>query len=273
MRGVRLPIHNTQGELTMTQKAEITSIAIDVLKNNPAGLQQRDLIHEIGNQVNYTKDQIRNAVWDIADKFPEQIYRPREGFYMHADYKGNDLTGGQAKVKGKNLNEEKNYQPEDKFYQPFADWLMDDVGDTTTAFPLGGKKFLDKWATPDVVGVKESKKSDMISGQDEIVSAEIKSNTQAQALIEGFGQACAYKLFSHKCYLVIPQESSQNDLAKLDSLCQLLGVGLVLFDAGNPEEPNFQIRARPQKHEPDLFYTNDYMKKIEENLYPNKRER
>ncbi len=99
----------------------------------------------------------------------------------------------------------------------------------------------------------------------EIVSAEIK--TETNQLITAFGQACAYKLFSHKCYLVIPKQSSQDEVARLDSLCQLFGIGLVLFNVENPNTPDFIIRVRPNKHEPDFFYTNKYMSRIEKELF------
>jgi hypothetical protein len=130
---------------------------------------------------------------------------------------------------------------------------------------LGGNRFKDKWGTPDVIGKKESKRSDIIQAPVEIVSAEIK--TETNQLITAFGQACAYKLFSHKCYLVIPKQSSQDEVARLDSLCQLFGIGLVLFNVENPNTPDFTIRVRPNKHEPDFFYTNKYMSKIEKELF------
>jgi len=72
---------------------------------------------------------------------------------------------------------------------------------------------------------------------------------------------------SHKSYLVIPKDSSQDDVGKIDSLCQIFGIGLVLFDAFNPKTPDFEIRVRPRKTEPDLFYTNKYMSLIEKDLF------
>ena len=140
-----------------------------------------------------------------------------------------------------------------------------DIEDVTHSIPLGGNRFKDKWGTPDVIGKRESLRSDIIQAPVEIVSAEIK--TETSQLITAFGQACAYKLFSHKCYLVIPNQSQQDEIARLDSLCQLFGIGLVLFNANCPDNPDFNIRVRPNKNEPDLFYTNKYMSKIERELF------
>lgn len=96
----------------------------------------------------------------------------------------------------------------------------------------------------------------------EIISAEIKIDTNQNQLITAFGQACAYKLFSHKVYLVIPQdagEQSGSRVSRIESLCLKFGIGLILFDSQNPEKPNFTIRARAIKSEPDYFYVNNYI--------------
>jgi hypothetical protein len=59
----------------------------------------------------------------------------------------------------------------------------------------------------------------------EIVSVEIKIS--ADQLVTAFGQACSYKLFSHKVYLVIPADPShKEEIARIDSLCYYLESGL-----------------------------------------------
>ncbi len=94
----------------------------------------------------------------------------------------------------------------------------------------------------------------------EIVSAEIKLDTNQ--LITAFGQACAYKLFSHKVYLVVPKKSLEPDLGRIESLCFKFGLGLVLFNTDNPQNPSFEIRTRALKTEPDYYYVNHYIKKL-----------
>jgi hypothetical protein len=47
------------------------------------------------------------------------------------------------------------------------------------------------------------------------------------------------------------------DKSRLDSLCLLFGVGLVLFEP-NPEKPEYSIRVRAQKFAPDMFYVNEF---------------
>jgi hypothetical protein len=97
------------------------------------------------------------------------------------------------------------------------------------------------------------------------VSAEIK--TDSNTLITAFGQACSYRLFSHKVYLVIPNSSSESDLARLDALCRLYGIGLILFDAQKPKDPGYEIRVRAGKNEPDMFYVNRNLKTVEDELF------
>jgi len=135
----------------------------------------------------------------------------------------------------------------------------------TKAIPLGGNIFKDKWGTPDVIGKRESRRSDIVQGPTEIVSAEIKADTKE--LITAFGQACSYKLFSHKSYMVIPKDSSQDDTSKADALCLIFGIGLVLFNNRDANDPQFEIRVRALKHDPDMFYVNKYMRLIERQLF------
>jgi hypothetical protein len=150
------------------------------------------------------------------------------------------------------------------FYKPFANWLVQ-MKECTKAIPLGGNRFGGRWGTPDVIGKRESKGSDIIKAPTEIVSAEVK--VDSSALITAFGQACSYKLFSHKSYLVVPKNSPQDDMSKLDALCQIFGIGLVLFDIGTAERAGFEIRVRPQRHEPDMFHMNRCMREVESDLF------
>ena len=116
-----------------------------------------------------------------------------------------------------------------------------------------------------MIGIREPKKSDIIKFPTEIVSAEVKIDSAG--LITAFGQACAYRLFSHKSYIVVPTDAPEDDIARLDSLARIFGVGLILFDAKTPEEPKFEIRVRAAKSEPDMFYVNRYLKLIEDDLF------
>ena len=143
--------------------------------------------------------------------------------------------------------------------------VKNEIEDVTHAIPLGGNKFKDKWGTPDVIGKRESMRTDIIKCPTEIVSAKIK--TETLQLVTAFGQAYAYKIFSHKVYLVVPRQSQSEEISRLDLLCPIFGIGLVTFDSESPATPDFRILMRPAGHEPDLFYTNKYMARIEKDLF------
>jgi hypothetical protein len=153
---------------------------------------------------------------------------------------------------------------EEEFYEPFATWLVEDLEECTKAISVGGSKFKDKWGTPDVIGVLKPRPTDIFPFPMEIVSVEIKIDTSG--LITAFGQACAYKLFSHKSYIVVPANSPVGDISRLDSLCLIFGLGLILFNSQNPQEPNFSIKTRAVSHQPDMFYVNKHIREIADEL-------
>ena len=202
---------------------------------------------------------IRGYIWDLDAKFPNEIYKADRGLFRHVSFRETQAAP------------EEPLQPtppeigEEDFYQPFADYLVNELEECTKAIRLGGNTFRDKWGTPDVIGIKKPKPSDIVKPEVVIVSAEIK--VDSAGLITAFGQACAYKTFSHKVYMVIPKNSSEEDKSRIESLCLIFGIGLILFDATNTENPQFEIRVRPLKHEPDMFYVNKYMRMIETELF------
>jgi len=127
------------------------------------------------------------------------------------------------------------------------------------AVPLGGAGLQKKWGTPDVVGVYKPLASHRIKFDLEIVSAEIKVDPNQPVV--AFGQAVAYRLFSAKSYVVMPNTISPEDYGRLEALCLLFGVGLVVF---KPEvnEAEFSIRVRAQRFSPDMFYVNEFADRL-----------
>ena len=140
--------------------------------------------------------------------------------------------------------------------------LVNDLEECTKAVPLGGNRFQDRWGTPDVIGTYRILGIGHIQPPIEVISAEIK--TDINQLITSFGQACSYKLFSHKVYLVIPRDSRMVDIKRIEALCLKFGIGLIIFDRTNKERPEFEILTRAIKSEPDYFYLNKYLRLIED---------
>ncbi len=249
-----------------TITGQIRKVAFDVLEEKPEGMRYSDLGRKI-LEVNpsFKPNTISGATWDLDIQFPDKVYKPDRGVFRLLKFKENISTQpDQRPTTTEKITTKKAIKEED-FYKPFADWLVNELEECTNAIGLGGNIFRDKWGTPDVVGVRESKRSDIIQFPTEIVSGEIKIDSNG--LITAFGQACAYKIFSHKSYIVVPNDSQIEDITRLDTLCRQFGIGLILFDSTNIEDPNFEIRARAVKHEPDMFFVNKNLKIIEDKLF------
>jgi hypothetical protein len=116
-----------------------------------------------------------------------------------------------------------------------------------------------KWGTPDVIGVYKPLASNLIKFPSEIVSAEIKIDPLAPVV--AFGQAVPYRLLSAKTYTVMPTSLTEEDQGRLESLCMLFGVGLVLFDV-DENDPRFSISVRAQRFSPDMFYVNQFADRL-----------
>ncbi len=241
----------------MSTKQDIIAYAISFIKSNPDGVRYSELKSTLEMDFPNSKS-IEHYIWDLDITHPEEIYKPSRGLYRHKD----TITGE---------SEEQSVDPavatsrlkEEDFYPSFRDWLQNEVQEVTKAIVLGGSKFQAKWATPDVIGVYTTNRNDVIQQEPTIVSAEIKMGNSGTELITAFGQACAYKIFSHKVYLVIPNSAIKEDKDRIESLCLILGLGLVLFDNTNVKTI-WEIKCRPLKHEPDIWYINDAMRKVPE---------
>lgn len=244
-----------------TKKEKITLKAIEIINANPSGIRYSELIRKIQEEFSdIPVNTIHGTVWNLDVRAPKEVYKPARGLFRCTKYRKVEISEKELEIPP---SVEK--ITEEDFYRPFADWLVNELEECTKAIPLGGNKFKDKWGTPDVIGIREPRKSDIIKPPTDIVSAEIKIDTGN--LITAFGQACSYKLFSHKSYIVIPNDAPEEDIARLDALSRIFGIGLILLDTSNPKAPKFEIRVRATKHEPDMFYVNKYIKLVEDELF------
>ena len=249
--------------MAQSRKEAIQAKAIELIESHPSGIRYTELVNRLHDALpEIPVNTIHGNVWNLETRIPDRVVKPARGIYRAARYA--DLVSAEpslptpAEVALERIDEE-------QFYKPFADWLVNELEECTKAVPLGSNRFKDKWGTPDVIGIRSPKQSDLVKPPIEIVSAELKIDRQA--LIVAFGQACAYKLFSHRSYIVVPSQSQEDDIARLDVLCRTIGLGLILFDSAKPALPNFEIRVRADRHEPDMFYVNKYMRIVEDELF------
>lgn len=237
-----------------TKEELIRNKAVELIKNNPKGLRHAELQRELQNCFPGIKPTtIRGYSWNLHVTKSKQIYKPTMGLFKR-------LTGEEE---AEEITEETPITFNERdVYESFANYLKTDLGECTEATVLGKSYLRKKWGTPDVIGTYKPLKRDVIQFNPEIISAEIKIDPSAP--ITAFGQAIAYRLFSSKVYLVEPNTISPEDLDRIEALCILFGVGLILFELNpeNPENPNFIIRVRAQRYSPDMFYVNEFADKL-----------
>ena len=234
--------------------------AVELLQQHPEGLTYGQLRRMLQEALPWAKKAtIGTQITRLHRTRPNQVRKKGLGLYVHAKYyaEPSESLAEETKQPGQTGRKGRKEEP---FYWLFAEFLVREVEDCNRAIALGGNLFGKKWATPDVIGVWMPEESDIYQPPLEVVSAEIKADTGS--LVTAFGQACAYKLFSHKSYIAIPQDSAPEDIARLDALCIIFGIGLVLFDATNPADPKFRIQVRPRPHLPDPYYVNECLHKV-----------
>ncbi len=239
--------------MTESARQRIIGFAETLVRKSEEGMRWAQLFHQTRAAFpDIPKNTIVGSLHAFRLNLPPDIVNPSRGLYRSDTRAGANESTRQVKT----LHQSSRVKESD-FYEPFATWLRDEIQEATDAASLGGSGFGGKWGTPDVIGLYRPLIHDLVKFPTEIVSAEIK--TESQQLITAFGQACAYRLFSHRVYLVIPASATQDDLDRLDALANLTGIGLVKFNADSPEDPDFRIMTRAVKREPDYFYVNRVM--------------
>lgn len=225
--------------------------AREIVMEHPDGIRQKELLDKLEAQTEFTgvdRGTLQNHIWNLQEKYPKEISRPFRGIFSPiVSYKQNSSS-----IPPKTSNEK-------NFYKPFAKWFREQ-GEADFACELGGAYQKRKWTNPDVIGVCRGDEDDPIKYQPELISVEIKNDLQNP--MEAFGQAVAYRLFSHKTYVVLPTPKPE-DSQRLISLCLIFGIGLVFFDP-DLKAPSFNFQVRAQRFDPDMFYVNDFLKGLKD---------
>jgi len=207
------------------QHEKIIKKVLEILEGKPDGIRYSELFRVLRDSLTEVPENtIHGTIWEL-DKKIKDTAKPERGVFILTKYLSQEK---QAEILRKKLSSKvakesvkeikKAITPdEESFYSSFAEYLEGDLGEYTKAIPLGGNKFGDKWGTPDVLGIYKFSETDSIRPPIEIISAEIKTDTNQ--LITAFGQACSYKLFSHKVYLVV-SKGAERDIGRLDRFVQ-----------------------------------------------------
>ncbi len=240
---------------SLTDRAQ--KIALAILKGYPNGLGTNELKRKIVEQDPRIKFTTAGyAVWTLQ-RDPDLITKTAMNTVVLTELTQKaaqaDLISSVQEV----VNPLQQTPAETQFYDPFARWLAGPADEATEAVALGGSGLKKKWGTPDVVGIYKPRASDLVKFAPILIAAEVKIDPRQS--ITAFGQAISYRLFSHKSFVVMPRdiiEKFSEDHDRLMSLCELFGVGYVLFDPPNKEDPNFEVIVRARSFEPDMAYVN-----------------
>ena len=239
-----------------TYKAKVFDLLIECLENMGGEAKYSDIVNCIKSKLRIKDSSLTFYLQEIRTKIDKgiitDIEHPARGIYRLKQR--NFETPLQSSITLK----------EEDFYQSLAEFLVNDLEECTKAIPLGGSVFRDKWGTPDVIGIYKLPDYTPLKPPPEIVSCELKLNVNQ--LIIAFGQACSYKLFSHKVYLVIPKISDEEEKGRIESLCLKFGIGLILFNSQDKNNPQYEIRTRAIKGDPDYYYLNLYINRLPEDL-------
>ena len=272
-----------------------------LIEAHPNGVRAKTLSEEIQarcarDNVNYEIPTIRQAIPNFERELENfrkirseekgggilYLYKDTEQVLTQEGLPSPHINAEQPLVTGSGLQDRErdgqSSRKESAFYDSFAKYLEyaksedddnDRLDECTKAVAWGGNRSGNIWGTPDVVGIFRPRPGTHVQFPHEIVSAEIKMGKTSQDLITAFGQACAYRLFSHKVYLVIPESGQNTD--RIKSLCHLFGLGLVYF---NPEVENidssiYRTVLLAQSNTPDMFHVNKFITgELADKLYP-----
>lgn len=248
-------------------RQQIQAVAMEVLEREAQGIRWTELLRAVKETTEETPhNSVHGAVHNLLTNRTAEIKKVARGTYQLAKFVEEEDTIIQSteSLQESNVIRIDGVFPilptEADFYDSFAEWLEEN-DEATVAAALGGSSLGGKWGTPDVIGVLKPRAEDIFKFEPQIITAEIKAVPNQPVV--AFGQAVAYRLFSHKSYIVVPNTTGSDDMNRLKALCSIHGVGLVTF-ALNKDEPNYLVIVLPNIAAPDMFYVNSMLERLKQ---------
>jgi hypothetical protein len=116
---------------------EIKNRAREIIAANPGGIRYSALVSKISTDNPETpKNTVAGSVWNLEELFPTEITKPSRGLFKPINSAGNDQAAPLGETEQVAPTGVKIYESE--FYQPFADWLKNDLDEVTEVSALGG---------------------------------------------------------------------------------------------------------------------------------------
>ena len=264
------PVRTLRGgerELAKLNRKQIQECALQLLESAPGGIRWGEMLKAIHASDPETPPNSIHGALQVLLFGNDTIAKVARGTYQLTKYQDAQSSAAIAQDQAfaneplviETPTHTKVTLLEADFYGSFAEWLADIAEEVNVAVALGGSILKGKWGTPDVIGVLKPRAQDILKFEPQIVSAEIKIDP-GQPVI-AFGQAVAYRLFSHKSYIVVPRTTSEDDLSRLKALCSIHGVGLVTFTL-DKAAPDYTVVVLPMQASPDMFYANQMLRRL-----------
>src|SRR2546425_10970151 len=110
-------------------KKEVQTLAKEIVAENPGGIRYRALVQRISMENPETpKNTIHGSAWDLATRFPSEITKPSRGLFLAVTSAGGGMPAIPPALLPVKIKEE-------DFYEPFADWLKNELDEATVAIP------------------------------------------------------------------------------------------------------------------------------------------
>ena len=245
-------------------RTQIQARTRELLEEEKGGMRWGEILKRIHADAPETPQNSIHGAIQVLFQQSDEIMKIARGTYQlakFAEVEAADAAAGEADTAARPVESYSSSAvsvTEQDFYASFAVWLEEN-DEATRASALGGASLGGKWGTPDVIGVLKPRAQDIFRFEPQIVTAEIKA-VPGQPVV-AFGQAVAYRLFSHKTYIVVPESTGGDDMSRLKALCSLHGVGLVTF-ALDVDAPDYAVVVLPALANPDMFYVNAMLDRL-----------
>ena len=146
------PVRRMISPMAKLTVQQVKSLARSIIAENPGGIRYSALVDKICQQNPETpKNTVHGSVWNLDALFPNEIAKPSRGLFTPVGTSGSNEppvieSTEQIAETGVKVRES-------DFYEPFAEWLKNDLDEVTEVASLGGAGLKSKWGTPDVVGI------------------------------------------------------------------------------------------------------------------------
>lgn len=237
----------------MSKKEEIRRKAFEILsmpefKN---GIRFTTLVKKVVSETGENENTCNGSLYNLPKELPDKISRPYRGLFI---LKENEKF--LKDVIEQNFEKKPNIKlDENSIYQPAKDYLLSRE-ECTHAVIVGGNIFGKKWGTPDILGAIRANSDAVYKPPLEIIAIEIKD--EGYSPVEALGQAMAYKLFSHRTWLILPDD---NDLDRIEGIAISANIGLISFSKES-DGFDFVTLNRPIAGHPDFAEVNNILEEL-----------